>query len=144
MSGRAYPARPLVGVGACVLRGDAVLLVRRGRAPSLGRWALPGGAQELGETVEAAARREVMEETGVEMQTLHLAAVVDSITADAAGAIAYHYTIVDFAARWRAGEICAGGDADAVAWAEVDELAGYALWSEAHRVIAAARVLLAC
>lgn len=142
MSGRAYPDRPLVGIGVAVLRPDAVLLVRRGRAPALGQWSLPGGAQRLGETTEAAARRELVEETGLAVGALHLAACVDSIHRDDAGRIEFHYTIVDFAAAWQAGEPTAGDDvtdARFFAFAAVD---GLGLWSEAVRVIAVARRLL--
>jgi ADP-ribose pyrophosphatase YjhB (NUDIX family) len=70
MSPRAYPTRPLVGIGVAVLRGDAVLLARRGRPPAMGAWSLPGGAQKLGESVEAAARRELAEETGLRVGAL--------------------------------------------------------------------------
>lgn len=143
MTGRAYPARPLVGIGVAVLRGTRVLLIRRGKPPSAGQWALPGGAQKLGETAEQAARREILEETGVEIGPLHLAAVIDSIHHDAAGAVEYHYTIIDYAAAWTAGEPRAAADATAVTWAETDALGPYDLWSEAHRVIARARALLA-
>ena len=82
MSGREYPARPLVGIGIIVLRADAVLLVRRGRPPSEGKWSLPGGAQKLGETAEAAARRELFEETGLQVGALRLVAHADSIHPD--------------------------------------------------------------
>jgi 8-oxo-dGTP diphosphatase len=143
MTGRTYPARPIVGIGVCVLRDNAVLLVRRGRPPLLGQWALPGGAQELGETAEAAARRELMEETGINVGVLHLAAVVDSIHPDQGGAIAYHYTIIDFAAHWQEGEPQAGSDVSEVSWAPLDALEPFALRSESHRVITAARDLLA-
>jgi 8-oxo-dGTP diphosphatase len=142
MSGRTYPPRPIVGIGICVLRENSVLLVRRARPPSLGQWALPGGAQELGETAEAAARRELLEETGVSAGALHLAAVVDSLHHDAAGAVEYHYTIIDFAARWLSGEARAGSDVSNVVWAEMDGLEAYGLWSEAHRVIGLARAML--
>jgi ADP-ribose pyrophosphatase YjhB (NUDIX family) len=139
---RAYPARPLVGIGLCVLRPDAVLLVRRARPPNRGAWALPGGAQELGETAEDAARRELLEETGLVAGKLLLAANVDSITRDADGRVAFHYTILDFALRDPGGHAVAGSDVDAVAWAKFDDLERYDLWSEAHRVIAASRLLL--
>jgi 8-oxo-dGTP diphosphatase len=115
---------------------------RKFRPPSLGQWALPGGAQELGETAEAAARRELLEETGVSAGALHLAAVVDSLHHDAAGAVEYHYTIIDFAARWLSGEARAGSDVSNVVWAEMDGLEAYGLWSEAHRVIGLARAML--
>lgn len=143
MTAREHPDRPWVGIGCVVLRpGDgAVLLVRRGKPPRLGQWSLPGGAQHLGETAEAAARREVREETGVELGPLHLCAVVDAITPGAEpDRPRYHYTIVDYCAEWAAGEARAMDDAAAVAWAT--DLAPYALTPEALAVIARARDLL--
>ncbi len=139
---REYPARPIVGIGVAVLRPGEVLLVRRGQPPNVGAWSLPGGGQELGETAEAAARRELMEETGLAVGPLHLAANVDSIHRDADGRIRYHYTILDFAARWDGGEARAGGDITETAWAAFDQFDRYALWSEARRVIRIARGLL--
>jgi ADP-ribose pyrophosphatase YjhB (NUDIX family) len=141
---REYPTRPLVGIGIVVLRPDAVLLVRRGRPPSAGDWSLPGGAQDLGETAEAAARRELAEETGLSVGELLLIAHVDSIHRDDAGLVRFHYTILDFAARWASGEPRAGGDITEVTWAGFDTFDDYELWSEARRVIGIARVLLAC
>ena len=85
MSDREYPARPIVGIGIVVIKGDTVLLVRRGKPPNIGSWTLPGGAQELGETTEEAARRELLEETGLEVGKLHFAATVDNIRRDEAG-----------------------------------------------------------
>ncbi len=138
---REYPARPLVGIGIVVLRDDAVLLVRRGRPPAEGAWSLPGGAQELGETAEAAARRELAEETGLSVGPLRLAAHVDSIHRDADGRVQYHYTILDFAARYAGGTARAGGDVAAVAWAAFDRFDEFDLWDEARRVIGLARLL---
>lgn len=137
----------MVGIGIVMLKpGPAgtvsVLLVRRAKAPSLGRWALPGGGQELGETAEAAARRELLEEAGLEAGAMHLAANVDSIHRDAAGRIQFHYTILDFAAAWQSGEPVAGDDVSDAVFAPVDALAPFELWSEAHRVIAIARGIL--
>ena len=140
---RSYPSRPIVGIGIIVLRPDAVLLVRRARPPGQGSWSLPGGAQKLGETAEAAARRELAEETGLKAGALLLAGCVDSIHPDEQGRIAYHYTILDFAARWEGDEARAGSDAAEIAWAEFERLGEFDLWSEAHRVIATARRLLA-
>ena len=139
---RDYPDRPLVGIGIAVLRPGAVLLVRRGRPPSLGAWSLPGGAQELGETAEQAARRELLEETGLTVGELRLAAHADSIHRDPDGRVRYHYTILDFAALWGAGEPAPGGDVTALAWVAFDQFAAYDLWREARRVVAAARTLL--
>ena len=136
---REYPARPIVGVGIVVLRpGPEVLLVRRGKAPDLGRWALPGGAQDVGETAEAGARRELFEECGLVVGALQLVANVDSIRHDADGRVRYHYTILDFAGLWQGDEARHGDDVDAVVWARVDDLTRFGLWSEAHRVIALA------
>lgn len=143
MSSREYPARPLVGIGVVLLKPGAVLLVRRARAPSLGQWALPGGAQELGETAEAAARRELREESGLEAGPMHLAANVDSIHRDPDGRVRFHYTILDFAAAWIGGDPAPGDDVSEALFAPLDDLARYDLWTEAHRVIALARRLLA-
>jgi ADP-ribose pyrophosphatase YjhB (NUDIX family) len=101
---REYPDRPWIGIGVAAFRGDAVLLVRRARPPRLGAWSLPGGAQHLGERVQDTARRELREETGIEVGPLLLAEVIDALTADAEGRLRFHYTIIDFAARWTAGE----------------------------------------
>ena len=142
MSDREYPARPLVGIGVVVLRPGAVLLVRRGRAPALGEWSVPGGAQRIGETAVEAARRELMEETGLAVGALHLVAHVDSIHHDAEGRIRFHYTILDFASHWQSGEPWAQGDVTDARFVPFENLEGLGLWSEAVRVIALARRLL--
>ena len=134
-----YPNRPLIGVGVVVLKGDRVLLVRRGKPPRQGQWSLPGGRQRLGETVRAAAAREVAEEAGLTVEVTALLDVVDSMTRDEGGSLAYHYTLVDFLAEWRDGEAAAGGDAAEVTWADPDDLAPYDLWDETLKVIALAR-----
>jgi ADP-ribose pyrophosphatase YjhB (NUDIX family) len=141
---REYPDRPWVGIGVVAFRGDEVLLIRRGRPPRLGEWSLPGGAQRLGERAEDAARRELREEAGIEVGPLRLLAVVDAITREAGeDRPRFHYTIIDYAARWSAGEARAGGDAAEVAWIGPDDLPRHGLWPEAVRVIAEARRLLA-
>ena len=139
MSDREYPARPIVGIGIVLLKRDAVLLVRRARAPSLGQWALPGGAQDVGETAEAAARRELLEEAGLEAGPMRLAAHVDSIHRDENGRVQFHYTILDFVADWVGGDPVAGSDVSDAVFARLDDLARFELWSEAHRVIGMAR-----
>ena len=141
---RRYHPRPNVGIGLVVLKPPGhVLLIRRGKPPNIGMWSLPGGAQELGERAEETARRELLEETGLAVGTLHLAANVDSIDRDPDGRIRYHYTIIDFAAAWTGGDPRPGGDVTAAEWAALDDLGRYNLWPEAHRVIAIARGLLA-
>jgi ADP-ribose pyrophosphatase YjhB (NUDIX family) len=139
---RHYPDNPIVAVGVVVIRrfetGPRVLLIKRGKAPRAGTWSIPGGRQRLGETLEAAARREVYEETGLELAGLRLLDVIDSITRDDDGAISYHYSLIDFAADWAAGEARAASDAAAVCWADPHDLAPYSLWSETRRLIGVA------
>lgn len=142
MSDREYPQRPIVGIGIIAIKGKQVLLVRRGKPPNVGSWTLPGGAQELSETVEQAARRELLEETGIQVGPLHLAAVVDNIRRDDSERIRFHYTIIDFAAAWVAGEPLAGSDVSDAVWADLDGLERYDLWAEAYRVIGIARGLV--
>jgi len=135
----AQSKRPLVGVGVVVFRGPRVLLIRRGKEPRRGTWSLPGGRQRLGETVRAAAAREVMEEAGIAVEIVSLLDVVDSMTRDPTGGIAYHYTLVDFLAEWRAGEARAGDDAAEVTWADPGNLDAYSLWDETVRMIGLGR-----
>jgi len=147
MSSREYPLRPIVGIGVVVLRPDlgragAALLVRRARPPNAGAWSIPGGAQELGETAEHAARRELFEETGLAVGALHLAANVDSIHRDADARVKFHYTILDFCAAWAGGDPIPGGDVDAAAWAGFEDFDAFDLWAEARRVIGLARGIL--
>jgi ADP-ribose pyrophosphatase YjhB (NUDIX family) len=139
---RQYPKSPVVAVGVVVIRefeeGARVLLVKRGKPPRAGTWSIPGGRQRLGETLEAAARREVREETGLVLDGVRLLDVVDSITHDDAGAISYHYSLIDFAADWSAGEARAGSDAAEVRWVDPHDLEPYDLWHETRRLIALA------
>ena len=139
---REYPSRPLVGIGAVVLRGPEVLLVRRGRPPSAGEWAIPGGAQRVGETAQDAARRELLEETGLRVGPMVLAGNVDSIHRDADGRVQFHYTILDFAAAWEGGEPQGGGDVTDARFFDPADLPALGLWSEAHRIIGLARRVL--
>ncbi len=132
---REYPSRPWVGIGVVVLRQSEVLLIKRGKAPRLGQWGIPGGAQALGETVFEAARREVMEETGVAIRPDAIITVVDSVTRDEAGRVRYHYTLVEVLAEWQEGEPRALDDAAAAAWVALDDLDRLDLWSETVRVI---------
>lgn len=132
---RRYPSRPFIGVGIVLWRGAEVLLVRRGHPPRTGQWSLPGGVQELGETVFETARREVREETGLTVSISGLIDVIDSIHRDDDGRIEYHYTLVDVAAEWVAGEACAGDDAAELAWADAGDLARFDLWDETIRII---------
>ena len=127
---REYPDAPRVGVGAVVLDGDRVLLVRRGAAPSLGKWSIPGGLVDLGERLEDAVVREVHEECGIAIKPLGLCGVIDRVTfgetTGAAGArVRYHYVIIDYAAAVVGGEMRAGSDAAEARWVRLAELHRY-------------------
>jgi len=136
---RSYPNRPIVGVGAVVFRDDRVLLIKRGKPPRMGDWSLPGGMQEIGETVFEAAAREVQEETGVTISDIALIDVVDSITRDDDARVQFHYTLVDVVAKWRSGEPAGGSDAMHAEFMSFDEASKIVLWRETHRIIAKAR-----
>jgi len=139
---REYPSQPLVGLGAVVWKDGRVLMVRRGRPPGEGIWSLPGGLQLLGETVADGIRREIAEETGVEIELLGLVEVVDSVRHDPDGRILYHYTIIDYAARWAGGAAVAGDDAADVAWVAPEDLHRLDTWAETARVIEKSRTWL--
>jgi len=133
---RKYPERPTIGVGVVVLRGRETVLVRRSQPPRQGQWSLPGGLQELGETVFETASREVAEETGLVVRALGLIDVIDLIERDPDNqAVRYHYTLVDVAACWESGGAQAATDAADVAWTDVDDIARFGLWSETERII---------
>ncbi len=119
---REYPDHPRVGVGAVVLDGDRVLLVRRGRNPAAGKWSIPGGLVDLGETTAEAARREVLEECGIAVRLLGVAGVVDRVIRDDAGRVRYHYVLVDYAARPESGPVRAGSDAAEACWVPISEV----------------------
>lgn len=138
---RLYPDRPIVAVGVVVWRGDQVLLIERARAPLAGSWSIPGGKQELGETVAEAGRREVAEETGIDIEITGLLDVVDAIRPDETGRIRTHYTLVDLSGEYRGGDLRAGDDASDCRWVDVADLDRYALWDETVRIIALAREL---
>jgi len=139
MISRSYPDRPIVGIGAVILGPEGVLMIKRGKPPRKGSWSLPGGAQELGETIHDAARREVREETGLDVEILGLIDTVDSIRKDADGRVEYHYTLIDVAAVVTGGSLGPGSDADDARWFDAAEIAAMNLWSETHRIIGLAR-----
>jgi 8-oxo-dGTP diphosphatase len=114
---REFPSSPLVGVGAVVVDGGRVLLVCRGREPLKGHWTLPGGLLEIGESLTAGVAREVLEETGLEVEPLELVELVDRIHREG-GRVRYHYVIADYLCRVTGGTLRAASDADAVRWVE--------------------------
>ena len=119
---RSYPDAPRPAVGAVVFKDDAVLLVQRGNSPSRGMWAIPGGSVRLGETLQAAAEREIFEETGVVIRAGDPVLVFESIEKDQRGVVEYHYVIVDLAADYISGEPRAGDDAADARWIGEDGL----------------------
>ena len=113
---RRYPRHPLVGVGAIILERDRVLMAQRGKQPQKGRWSLPGGLLELGEALADGVRREVREETGLEIRLLGILEVFERIMRDAAGAPEYHYVLIDYICRATGGTLRPGDDVCAVEW----------------------------
>ncbi len=130
-----YPERPIAGVGVVVFRNEEVLLVKRKKAPYKGQWSIPGGKQRLGETVTRAARRELMEETGVEANELTLIDVIDLIVPDEEGEILYHYIVADYRAHWLSGECSPGDDAQDVQWFNLNKLGSISLLDKTRKII---------
>ncbi|MCC6471940.1 MAG: NUDIX hydrolase [Alphaproteobacteria bacterium] len=126
----------MVGIGVVVFRADQVLLIRRGKPPRLGQWSLPGGLQELGETVFQAAVREVREECAVAIEPISIIDIVDAITPDADGRVRFHYTLVEVLAEWRAGAPVAGDDAMDAAWFDPRDVGSLGMWEQTTRIIA--------
>jgi 8-oxo-dGTP diphosphatase len=120
---RRYPKRPLLGVGALIFDRGRILMAQRGKEPLKGLWSLPGGALETGELLEAAVRREVREETGLEIEPLGVFEIFERIIPDSAGAPEYHYVLMDYICRVTGGALCAGDDVCTVAWYKPAELA---------------------
>ena len=123
--------RPTPCVGVVCLKGDQVLLIQRGKAPRKGQWSIPGGRMEFGEGAQAAALRELKEETGVEAEILGLVDVIDSFDS----AADWHGLLVDYAARWTGGEPVAGDDAAQAAFLPLEEALTRVDWDETRRVI---------
>jgi ADP-ribose pyrophosphatase YjhB (NUDIX family) len=136
---RRYPEAPLVGLGAILFRQDEVLLVKRGKDPGSGIWTLPGGLLEVGETVREGTAREVMEECGLDVEVLDLVETVERILIDQAGQVEYHYVILDFLARWKAGEVVPASDVIDARWVQESALGNYRVSLETQRVISKAR-----
>jgi 8-oxo-dGTP diphosphatase len=132
---REYPDRPLVGVGAVIVRDHQVLLVRRGQAPLLGEWSLPGGVLECGETLREATVREAREETGLIVETGELLGVYERVVRSEDGRVRYHYVLIDFLCRAVAGDLKAGSDAADIRWVEPGDLDGLNLPRDTQDVI---------
>jgi 8-oxo-dGTP diphosphatase len=132
---REYPGAPVVGVGGVVIRDGRALLIKRGSEPLKDQWSIPGGTLELGESIQEGVRRELLEETGIEVRVGELIEVFDRIFRDAAGEIQYHFVIVDYLCEAINGEARAASDVTNVAWVNEEDLWNYKLSEAATRVI---------
>lgn len=132
---REFPELPLVGVGAIVIEGDRVLLVKRAHPPIQGQWSIPGGVLEVGEMVREAAVREAREETGLTVEPGELLGVYDRILRDPEQRVQYHYVLIDFLCRPVGGELLAASDAAEVRWFRRGELARLKLAEDTLEVI---------
>lgn len=124
---RKYPERPVLAVGAMVVKDGKVLLVLRGREPGRGLWSLPGGVVHPGETLRAAVIRELREECGIDVAVTETAEVVERLIPDADGRLQYHYVILDYRARWLQGELSASEDAEDARWVDPGSLDQYCM-----------------
>jgi ADP-ribose pyrophosphatase YjhB (NUDIX family) len=132
---RLYPERPIVGVGAVILIDGKVVLIKRRFEPLAGQWSLPGGTLEIGETLEAGVAREMLEETGLEVEVGPVVDVFDRIMRDEARRVRYHFVLIDYLCRPIAGRLQAGSDVAEVALADPGELEPYRLTPKATEVI---------
>ncbi len=136
---------PIVGVGAVIWNDrHEIVLIRRGQEPRLGEWSIPGGRLEWGESVRDAIRREVREETGLEVEIAGLIDVVDSVTRDGSGQVVRHYVLVDFSVRYVSGTLRAGSDAAEAHWVAYKALDEFPLWTETRRIVDASARMRGC
>ncbi len=136
---REFPERPVVGVGAVVVKDGQIVLIKRGKAPRMGEWSLPGGGVGLAETTKDAVLREIREETGLEVELAGVIDVVDFIEHDKTGSVIFHYVLIDYLAYYRAGTLAAGSDADDACLLSFDDALALPLWDETKRIIRAAK-----
>lgn len=132
---RKYPDRPFVGIGGVIVHEGRVVLVKRRFEPLAGQWSIPGGAVEVGETLEACVAREMSEETGYLVEVGPVVEVLDRITHDDEGKVLYHFVLIDYLCWPIGGELRAGSDVAEAVLAEPSELAEYALTEKALTVI---------
>jgi len=129
----------VLGVGALIFQDDQILLIRRGREPLKGYWSLPGGAVETGERLEDALRREVREETGLDVVPTEIAVVFERIMPDSTGRAEYHYLLIDFFCEVEGGNLAAGDDSELAEWVNCDTLDGLLLTEGTRDVIQSVR-----
>lgn len=132
---REYPDRPFVGVGAVIAEGGCVLLIKRGHAPAMGEWSIPGGAMEIGETVREAVMREVREETGLFVEAKNLLGVFDRVLRDPSDRVQFHYVLIDFLCTPTGGQLKAGGDAAEARWFTAEEVGELSLAEDTLEIV---------
>jgi len=132
---RKFPDRPVIGVGAVIVDGARVVLVKRAHEPLKGEWSLPGGSVEVGETLVEAVTREVLEETGLHVRVGPVIEILDRIHRDADGRIEYHFVLIDYLCVPTGGVLAADSDAADICWASRDDLAAYGVNATAVAVV---------
>lgn len=132
---RQYPKQPLIGVGAIIVQGGKVVLVRRGHAPLEGEWSIPGGVLEVGETMREGVIREAREETSLTVEALDLLGVYDRVLRDDRGQVLYHYVLIDFLCRVREGSLREAGDAAEARWFTQQEASALPLPPDTAEVV---------
>jgi 8-oxo-dGTP diphosphatase len=132
---REFPEVPLIGVGAIIIEGDRVVLVKRAHPPLQAEWSIPGGVLEVGELVREAAVREASEETGLTVETIELLGVYDRVLRNPQQRVQYHYVLIDFLCRRVAGDLAAASDAAEVRWFRREELPALKLAEDTVDVI---------
>jgi len=132
---REYPEHPIIGVGAVIVEGGRVLLVRRDTEPLRGEWSVPGGMLELGEKLRDGVCREALEETGVTVEPGEVLEVFDSIFTDGLGKTQYHYVLIDYLCRPISGVAQAGSDVSDVRWISLEALPAMGLRESVEQVV---------
>jgi ADP-ribose pyrophosphatase YjhB (NUDIX family) len=132
---RDYPEQPIIGVGAVIVEGDRVLLVRRATEPLKGEWSVPGGVLELGEKLREGVCRETLEETGLVVEAGEVLDVFDSIFADGKGLTQYHFVLIDFLCKPISGEAFAGSDVSEAEWVSEQDLARFPMRDSITQVL---------
>lgn len=135
MTSKEYPLRPIVGVGGVIVQDGKAVIVRRGQEPRKGEWSLPGGLVELGESLVDATRREMKEETGLDVEVGPLVEIFDRVHRDADGRVRYHFVIVDYVCEPISGTLTAGSDADEARWVAIEEIDRYGVNAHAAAVL---------
>jgi 8-oxo-dGTP diphosphatase len=132
---RSFPTQPIVSVGAVIVDGGRVLLIKRGQPPLQGRWSLPGGVVEVGETLHEALVREVREETGLEVEVGPVVEVLERIEREVDNRVEYHYVIIDYRCLVRGGRLTCGSDADDARWVAASDVAAFGVTAAVAGVV---------